>query len=96
MSIVNTQSNSRAVLYSEAAYFDNAAFQHIADREECQRLERKRDAARKAVIDAERRVNALRKQPDRLPRSQMDVAVDGFSAILNLPRLRRAAKEIGA
>lgn len=83
-----------AVLYSEAAFFDNAAYQHIADREECQRLERKREDARKAVLDAERRVSALRKLPDRLPRSQMDEAVDGLSAILKLPRLRKATKEI--
>ena len=36
-------------LYSEAAFFDNAAFQHIADREECRRIERKGDEARDAL-----------------------------------------------
>lgn len=36
-------------LYSEASYFDGDACQHVADREEMQRLERKREVARKLV-----------------------------------------------
>lgn len=36
-------------LYAEASYFDGEPVQHCADREESQRLDRKRNLARKAI-----------------------------------------------
>jgi len=93
MSSVNTQSNSRAALYSEAAYFDNAAFQHIADREECQRLERKGEIARQLAA-AQEETRKFSRLSDPLPRSQVQQFERSMSALLALPRLRRQLREI--
>lgn len=64
------------MIYSEAAYFDGAAFQHIADREEKQRLDRKRDELRRA---------AFRTYPGGSfgprVRSQMAESIDAFMAL---------------
>jgi len=62
--------------YAEHSFFDGAAFQHIADREEKQRLDRKRDELRRL---------ASRSYPGgsfgpRI-RSQMAESIDAFMAL---------------
>lgn len=79
-------------LAAERAFFDGDQCQHVADREEAQRLARKRDAAL-AVADAERRARQFTRLSDPLPVSQVPMFQDALDAVLSLPRLRRNAKE---
>lgn len=46
------------------------------------------------IAERERAAANLRKLPDCLPRSQMDEAVEGLSALFILPRLRRQLKDL--
>lgn len=82
-----------AVLYSEAAFFDNAAFQHIADREERQRLERKGEIARK-IVEADAEIARFPRISNPLPRSEVPQFVRSLDALLSRPKLARQLKEI--
>lgn len=94
MTSVNTQSNrAGAVLYSEAAFFDNAAYQHIADREECQRLERMGEIARQLAA-AQEETRKFSRLSNPLPRSEVPQFVRSLDALLSRPRLARQLKEI--
>lgn len=78
------------MLHSEAAYFDGAAVQHIADREERARLTHKRDSARQAVAEARRILTRPVTQGYGTIRQE---AEDHISAALRLPGLYREFRE---
>lgn len=80
-------------LYAEASYFDGDHCQHVADREECQRLERKGEIARQLAAAQEEARKFIRLS-NPLPRSQVQQFERSMSALLTLPRLRRQLKEI--
>lgn len=80
-------------LYSEASYFDGEPVQHCADREESQRLEGKRDLARK-VAEADAEIRRFRKLSNPLPSSQVPQFQRSLDALLSRPKLVRQLKEI--
>ncbi|SCW56571.1 hypothetical protein SAMN02927924_01402 [Sphingobium faniae] len=80
-------------LYSEASYFDGNHCQHVADREDRQRLERKDEIARQLAATQEE-TRKFSRLSNPLPRSQVQQFERSMSALLALPRLRRQLREI--
>ena len=80
-------------LYSEASYFDGDHCQHVADRDEQQRLARKREAARK-IAEADAEIRRFSTLSNPLPPSQVPQFTRCMDAIVSRPKLVRRLKEI--
>ena len=80
-------------LAAERAYFDGDHCQHVAERDECQRLERKREIARK-IVEADAEIARFSRISNPLPRSQVSQFVRSLDALLSRPKLARQLKEM--
>lgn len=80
-------------LYAERAYFDGDQCQHVADRDEANRLDRKHRLARQ-MAEAWQEIARFSRLSNPLPKSQVPQFQRSLDALFTQAKLHRQLKEI--